>query len=122
MTIPSGWRPVHRPEDDELVGYLVADASGTTPLTLSGYPLSAPTTAAEGQELLLQRGLAVLAGPWWLEEEGGGFCVQIMSVRPGVVTVARTVYGFVPHDSERRQLAVPAAGLRPCRDGETGAG
>lgn len=109
---PAGWIPVHRPTDDELVGYLVLDERGATPLTLVGCPLSGPLGRSEAEALLRERGLAVLAEPWWLEEDGG-FRVQIMSARPDAVVVARADYGFVPHDSERRELPVPAEGLRP---------
>jgi hypothetical protein len=107
------WIPVHRPSDDELVGYLALDGRGATPLTLVGYPLAGPLERADAEELLRSRGLAVLAEPWWLEEDGGGFRVQILSARPDAVVVARADYGFVSHDSERRELALPAAGLRP---------
>jgi hypothetical protein len=109
----TAWIPVHRSSDDELVGYLTLDERGATPLTLFGYPLSGPLEHADAEELLRSRGLAVLAEPWWLEEDGGGFRVQILSARPDAVTVARADYGFVSHDSERRELSVPAHGLRP---------
>lgn len=113
---PSGWTPYHRPDDDELLGYLVVDDHGTTPLTIFGHPLSAPGDHDAAVELLRRRGLAVLAEPWWFtEEDGSGFPVQIMSAYPDRVTVARADYGFVSHDAERRSLAVPVGErLRPC--------
>lgn len=114
--IPTSWRPLHR-SDGERVGYLVDDEGGTIPLTLSGYPLSAPLQPAAAEELLLRRGLAVLAEPWWLAEpDGEGFRVHILSATPEAVLVARADYGFVSHDSERRRLPVPAGDrLRPYR-------
>jgi hypothetical protein len=110
---PAGWIPVQRPSDGELVGYLALDERGATPLTLVGYPLSGPLDHVDAEALVLRRGLAVLAEPWWLEGADGGFRVQILSARPDAVTVARADYGFVSHDSERRELPVPAEGLRP---------
>jgi hypothetical protein len=112
---PPGWTAIHRRDDDELLGYLVADESGTTPLTVFGYPLAPPSERADAEEVLQRRGLAVLADPWWLEvEDGPGFRVQILSAFPDRVTVARADFGFVSHDSERRELRVPTGDrLRP---------
>ena len=36
MTLP-GWTAFHRGDDDELLGYRVADEHGTTPLTVFGF-------------------------------------------------------------------------------------
>jgi hypothetical protein len=112
---PTAWTPFHRSDDDELLGYLVAGEDGTTPLTVFGFPLATPLPRAEAEEVLQCRGLAVLADSWWLQEEdGSGFRVQILSAYPDRVTVARADYGFVSHDSERRELRVPTGDrLRP---------
>jgi hypothetical protein len=116
MTTPPHWTPFHRDEDGELLGYLATDEAGTTPLTLFGFPLGAPTDQASAAEVLQRRGLAVLADPWWLEEPDGGFRVQILSADPTAVTVARADYGFVPPDTERVRLPVPTGDrLRPYR-------
>ena len=61
--IPQDWTPVHRPEDGELVGYLVPGDAGSTPVTLFGHPLGGPADAGEAEALLLHRGLGVLAEP-----------------------------------------------------------
>jgi hypothetical protein len=114
--IPQDWRPVRRPDDDELVGYLVPETEGSTPVTLFGHPLSGPTDADEAEALLLRRGLPVLADPWWLDEgDDGGYRVQIMSADPRSVVVARADFGFVSHDSERHRLPVPTDRLTPHR-------
>ena len=105
---------MHRPEDDELVGYLVPDADGCTPVTLFGHPLSGPTTRDEAEALLLRRGLPVLADPWWFDGDEG-YRVQIMSADPESVVVARADFGFVPPDGERHRLTVPTDRLRPLR-------
>ncbi len=114
---PLGWTPLHR-DDQELLGYLVEDERGTTPLTVFGFPLSVPLDRTAAEDVLRERGLAVLAEPWWLDEgEGDGFPVLILSAYPDAVTVARADYGFVSHDSERRRLPVPAGDrLRPLSD------
>ena len=112
---PPGWTPYRRPEDDELLGYLVVSEQGTTPLTVFGHPLAGPGSHEAAVELLRRRGLAVLAEPWWFTaEDGTGFPVQIMSAYPDRVTVARADYGFVSPDAERRSLSVPVGEqLRP---------
>ena len=111
---PSGWIPVRRPGDDELVGYLTVDGRGATPLTLFGYALSGPVARADAGELLCRRGLAVLADPWWLQEtDGPGFRVQIMSATPDEITVVRADYGLVDPHAPLRRLPVPVEGLRP---------
>lgn len=116
MTTPPHWTPFHRDEDGELLGYLAEDEAGTTPLTLFGFPLGAPTDEGSATEVLQRRGLAVLADPWWLEEPDGGFRVQILSADPTTVTVARADYGFVPPDTKRLRLRVPTGDrLRPYR-------
>ena len=115
---PSGWTPLHR-DDQELLGYLVHDERGTIPLTVFGFPLAGPLERADAEDLLRERGLAVLAEQWWLDEgEGDGFPVLILSAYPDAVTVARADYGFVSHDSERRRLPVPVGDrLRPLAAG-----
>lgn len=112
---PPGWTPYHRPEDDELVGYLDASGQGTIPLTVFGHPLGPAGDRASAEEVLRRRGLVSLAEPWWLtEDDGSGFRVQIMAAYPDRVLVARADYGFVSHDAERRTLPVPVGDrLRP---------
>lgn len=115
MHDPYPLTPYYRPDDNELIGYLLIGEQGTTPLTVFGYPLSAPGDHDAALELLRQRGLAVLAEPWWYtEEDGSGFPVRIISAYPDSVAVARADYGFVSHDAKRRSLPVPAGErLRP---------
>jgi hypothetical protein len=65
--IPSGWEPVHRPVDGELVGYLAPDcvAGLVLPLTLVGAALGPPHDRASATTLLMSRGLAALDRRWW---------------------------------------------------------
>ena len=64
--IPPTWHDVHRPDDDELVGHL-APAGGdlVVPTSLLGTPLGPPQPREQAGEVLLRRGLAVLADRWW---------------------------------------------------------
>ena len=64
--IPTEWDDVHRPDDGELVGHL-ATAGGdlVVPRSLTGAPLGPPQSRAAATDLLLRRGLAVLADRWW---------------------------------------------------------
>ncbi|MBP2416386.1 hypothetical protein ACFFOM_06590 [Microlunatus capsulatus] len=114
--IPQDWTPVHRPEDSELVGYLVPGDAGSTPVTLFGHPLGGPADDDEAEELLRRRGLAVLADPWWLDGAADEpVRVQILSADRTGVVVARADFGFVSHDAERYRLPVPTDRLRPLR-------
>ena len=68
--IPTQWEDVHRPDDGELVGHLVAvpDAGDlVVPTSLAGTPLGRARPRAEAADLLVRRGLAVLAGHWWCQ-------------------------------------------------------
>src|SRR3954451_20108455 len=65
--IPSGWEPVHRPVDGELVGCLAPDCVPglVLPLTLVGAALGPPHDRASATTLLVSRGLAALDRRWW---------------------------------------------------------
>jgi hypothetical protein len=65
--IPPHWLPVRRPEDDELVGYLVPDGAEdiVVPTTLLGTPLGAPGPVEHARRLLVVAGLRAVAGRWW---------------------------------------------------------
>ena len=64
--IPGHWQAVRRPDDGELVGYLVADGgSDVVPTTLVGTPLDGPQPAGRARTLLIDRALAELDRRWW---------------------------------------------------------
>jgi hypothetical protein len=66
--IPSGWDVVRRPDDGELVGYLVplpGAGDVVVPVTLTGAPAGAAGGPTEAAALLVAAGLARLAGRWW---------------------------------------------------------
>ena len=64
-------KPYHRPEDNELLGYLAREPGGTVPLTIFGAPLGGPGSVEQAEEVLLARGLACLADPRLLRDLGG---------------------------------------------------
>ena len=65
--VPPAWLPVHRPDDDELVGYLVPDGADdvVVPTTLLGTPLAAAMPGDEARQLLGAEGLRAVDGRWW---------------------------------------------------------
>jgi hypothetical protein len=113
--VPHSWLPVHRSTDDELVGYLVRESAGTTPLTLFGHPLAPPSEPAAALAVLSERGLAILAEPWWLVDGDQEVEVRILEAFPDRVRVVEAPYGFYGPDSPRHTLAAPAAELSPQR-------
>jgi hypothetical protein len=68
--IPPAWQPVRRPEDDELVGYLVPDGAAFVPTTLLGTPLGAAGPAGDARRLLVAEGLRAVDGRWWCRLPG----------------------------------------------------
>jgi hypothetical protein len=111
--IPSHWVPHRRPGDAELVGYLVGDPSGTTPVTLFGHPLAAPGEAAAAAAVLERRGLACLAESWWLADGDREIEVRILEAYPDRIRVVEAPYGFSGPDSPRHTLRVPTEALSP---------
>ena len=65
--IPTHWTPVHRPEDDEHVGYLSPDGGPgrAVPRLLTGAPAGPATTSEAARDLLVRHGLAMLDRRWW---------------------------------------------------------
>jgi hypothetical protein len=65
--IPPSWTPVHRPSDDELVGYLAAtDAEDlVVPTSLVGTPLGDAQDRAAAERFLVADGLRLLDRRWW---------------------------------------------------------
>ncbi len=109
--IPSNWLPHRRPSDGELVGYLLPDAAGTTPLTLFGHPLAAPGEPAAAVAVLERRGLASLAESWWLTDDDEQVEVRILEAYPDRVRVVEAPYGFYGPDSPRHTIAAPTEAL-----------
>lgn len=114
--IPVDWMPHRRPDDGELVGYLVMEDDGFVPLTLFGYPLAGAVEIGDAEAVLEEHGLAVLAEPWTLDVGGRGpTTVRITEVRPDRVVVveddlgAASVVGVGGH-LPRHVLPVPAPG------------
>ncbi|MFP3713737.1 hypothetical protein [Puerhibacterium sp. TATVAM-FAB25] len=132
MTVPTSWLPVHRPSDDELVGYLLPAADDrrdrTTaegdqvrewvPATLFGHPVGPAADEDAGRELLHATGLAVLADRWVLlrgEGVDGPTTVEIASARPDRVVVQTPYHAVSSGHGSRWQLPVPTDGalVRP---------
>ena len=64
--IPDHWETVRRPDDDEVVGYLVpAGGTDAVPTSLVGTALADARTATAARALLVTRGLRALDRRWW---------------------------------------------------------
>jgi len=64
---PQARRLVRRP-DGEAVGAVIADGASWLPATVFGAPIApAEPTEQAAEAILLDRGLAALAGEWWVE-------------------------------------------------------
>ena len=117
MTL-TGWTAYRRPEDDELLGYLVQEPGGIVPLTLFGVPLGAAGTPEEAESVLRARGLACLADPWLLRhDDGEEVRVAVVSAYPDRVLVVPAPWGYPDPAAEPVVVtaAEGAARLRPLR-------
>jgi hypothetical protein len=56
--MPAHWLPRYRPDDDELVGYLVPDVDLVRPVTLFGAPLAGASDQTDAAAVLDAEGLA----------------------------------------------------------------
>jgi hypothetical protein len=65
--IPPHWQPLRRPEDGELVGYLVRDGAVdlVLPVSLLGTALAAAGPLEDARRLLLGDGLRAVDRQWW---------------------------------------------------------
>lgn len=70
--IPAHWQPRYRPDDDELVGYLVPEGDLVIPVTLFGAPLAQASDEFDAAAVLDAEGLACLADQWLLAAPGAG--------------------------------------------------
>ena len=88
--IPATWLPVHRPSDDELVGYLVPDEDGFQPVSRVGHPMGAVMDEAAARSLLHQGGLIELNRRFWTDWPGEGWTnVVIIETSPVEVRFRR---------------------------------
>ncbi|WP_116248075.1 hypothetical protein [Nocardiopsis sp. FIRDI 009] len=95
--IPGHWRPHHRDEDGELLGYLVPDGPGRyVPVTPFGHPLEEPGDEHDARAALDSRGLAYLADPWLLSvpDRDEPISVRIVEVSPERMRVANADFGY----------------------------
>ena len=86
--IPTGWRPVRRSADGELVGYLVPDGSPglVLPVTLLGSALGPAHDRPTATALVESQGLAALDRRWW--------CRLPATLAPGVLPAGEPVEGW----------------------------
>jgi hypothetical protein len=111
--IPIHWQPRHRPEDNEMVGYLVPDGDLVTPMTIFGAPLAAPSDEADAEAVLDAEGLACLADQWLLAPEGarpgdltGAIAVAVAEAAPDRLVLRIVDFGSEDYGS-RIELPVP---------------
>ena len=64
--IPEHWEEVRRPDDDEVVGYLVPrGGAAAVPTSLVGTALGSAQPASSARALLVRQGLPALDRRWW---------------------------------------------------------
>ncbi|MCT2583003.1 hypothetical protein [Actinophytocola gossypii] len=112
--IPSTWLPVHRPDDDELIGYVESCDAGYRARTLLGTPAGEPTTAEDAEATLLGLGLSYLADKWLLTVDGQDepVLVQILEAAPDRVTAQRIEFGPDGEYGTRYPLTIAEASVR----------
>ena len=93
-------RPIHRPEDDELCGFVVERADGWHALTVFGGELGICSTSAAADDLVRTDGLSSLMERWILVdgespgEEPDEQVVCIQEANPHSVTLALDYYSM----------------------------
>ncbi|MEJ8277467.1 hypothetical protein [Pseudonocardia spirodelae] len=83
-------------EDGEIVGVVHAHDGGFRSCTVFGHPLHDAADADEARRHLREKGLAVLAERWELDDGDGPVAVRLVEVAPDAVTVAPEYPGPVP--------------------------
>jgi hypothetical protein len=115
--IPAHWRPHHREEDGEVLGYLRPENGGHVPVTPFGHPVTGPVPESEARCALDSLGLSYLAQPWLLTLPGreDPITVRIVEVTPQRMRVANADHGYEEADiGHVFALDVPEPGrLRP---------
>lgn len=112
-TIPSHWQPRHRPDDDELVGYLVPDGDLVVPVTIFGAPLAGSLDQEDATAVLDAEGLACLADRWLLAPSGsasgdtaGAVAVAVAEAAPDRLVLRVVDFGSADYGA-RIELSVP---------------
>jgi hypothetical protein len=112
-TIPAHWQPRHRPDDDELVGYLVPDGDLVVPVTIFGVPLAAASDQDGAEAVLDAEGLACLADQWLLAAPDaapgdltGAIAVAVAEISPDRLVLRVVDFGSTDYGC-RIELAVP---------------
>lgn len=109
------WRErteVRRAEDDELLGFLVADGGRVLPTTVFGTPLAEAGSEDQGRELLTSLGLDYLTDPWLMRRDEDEIQVRVVEADPTRVTVQNHDYGSGLDMNTRFTITAPAASLR----------
>lgn len=111
--LPAHWQPRYRPDDDELVGYLVPEGDLVIPVTLFGAPLAAASDEFEAAAVLDAEGLACLADQWLLAAPGAGpgdtadaIAVAVAEAAPDRLVLRVVDFGS-PDYGSRIELDVP---------------
>jgi len=105
--------PIHRQEDNELLGYIKpAGNDQWEPQTIFGYPLAAVASRADAIAVLKNRGLDVLMDTWQFYDssEGDWYNCRIVEAHEDTVRITITDYGH-PHSHQTRLLTHPTADI-----------
>lgn len=105
-------RELVRREDGELAGALVPQGQLWLPCTVFGVAVDAALAEDDARDVLLTRGLSVLADRWEMRDGEDVVTVQIREATPEQVTVAFADYGFPDKFGQRVTLAAPVSQLR----------
>lgn len=111
--IPADWRPYHRFDDGELLGYLAPTAEGlSTPMNVLGQLVDEPGDDWTCEQVLEQTGLSYLADTWLLRhDDGQEQRVVLLEVDAERVVVgdadSANVVGRPKRMGRRTQLPVP---------------
>jgi len=108
MAIPEDWTPVHREDDDELLGWLRPEGDGVVPVDRVGRDRAAASDEDSAARVLVELGLGWLADPWTLAIEGRPVRVRLVEVSPARIRVQGDTFNDMTRRADEWELPFPA--------------
>lgn len=103
--MPSNKYPIHRKEDNELLGYIAQDVTGWQAQTIFGYGIARTQTRKAAEQVLYDRGLQFLTGVWQYfdkDDQDWHSCVLKEAYEHKVTVIRTNVLGYQDPDDYKQ--------------------